>query len=111
MWTRSGASTSGRKSFDTCGPVTSSCIGGLVGLRICGDWAGSRCLTDNVWVWPEGLSHYVEEHSVRLPREFIDSMLERRFEVPALEAVLHVQVDDRYDFSFWLAWSESIEKR
>lgn len=32
---------------------------------------GSRELTDGEWVWPEGLSHYVREHGVVLPEEFI----------------------------------------
>ena len=32
---------------------------------------GDRDLTDGVWVWPEGLAHYVEVHAVRLPDEFI----------------------------------------
>jgi len=29
---------------------------------------------DGVWVWPEGLAHYVECHSVLLPDEFIQTM-------------------------------------
>lgn len=34
---------------------------------------GSRCLTfDGSWVYPEGLAHYVEEHGVRVPQEFVD---------------------------------------
>ena len=28
-------------------------------------------MTDGVWLWPEGLYHYVEDHNVRLPKEFI----------------------------------------
>lgn len=33
---------------------------------------GSRDLTDGTWVWPEGLAHYVESHSVNLPPRFVD---------------------------------------
>jgi hypothetical protein len=41
--------------------------------RICGKRGnGSSCLTDGTWVWPEGLSHYLEEHNVKPPREFIN---------------------------------------
>lgn len=32
---------------------------------------GHREYTDGVWVWPEGLPHYVEAHDVELPRSFI----------------------------------------
>jgi hypothetical protein len=39
--------------------------------RICGIMNGSRDLTDDIWLWPEGLSHYVRIHSVRPPAEFL----------------------------------------
>jgi hypothetical protein len=32
---------------------------------------GSAERTDGVWAWPEGLSHYVREHGVILPDDFI----------------------------------------
>lgn len=41
--------------------------------RICGKHNnGDSCLTDNTWVWPEGLAHYLEEHNVKPPQEFIE---------------------------------------
>lgn len=42
---------------------------------------GHRDLTDGVYVWPEGLPHYVQRHRVRLPDEFlahVRTQLERR---------------------------------
>ena len=33
---------------------------------------GSRELTDGTWVWPEGLAHYVREHGIVLPEEFME---------------------------------------
>lgn len=33
---------------------------------------GSSLLTDGEWVWPQGLSHYVGCHDVRLPEDFIN---------------------------------------
>jgi len=39
--------------------------------RICGKMNGTRELADGTFMWPEGLAHYVAEHSVRLPDEFI----------------------------------------
>src|SRR5262245_11011580 len=35
---------------------------------------GGRELTDGMWLWPEGLAHYVVRHSVRLPDEFVATM-------------------------------------
>ena len=40
--------------------------------RLCGRGVGNEEWSDGVFIWPEGLGHYVEEHSVRLPQEFID---------------------------------------
>lgn len=39
---------------------------------------GARELTDGTFFWPEGLSHYVELHSVKLPNQVIDHMLGRK---------------------------------
>lgn len=40
--------------------------------RLCGLASnGNLDLTDGTYIWPEGLAHYVLEHSVRLPDEFI----------------------------------------
>lgn len=38
--------------------------------RVCGQVVGNLELSDGVYVWPEGLAHYVLSHSVRLPAEF-----------------------------------------
>ena len=40
--------------------------------RFCGIRNGSLELTDGVFVWPEGLAHYVAEHHVRLPHRFVE---------------------------------------
>jgi hypothetical protein len=39
--------------------------------RFCGRQNGNLDLSDGVFVWPEGLSHYVSDHSVRLPERFV----------------------------------------
>jgi len=41
--------------------------------RMC-DKRDNGCLqvTDGVYTWPEGLAHYVVEHAVRLPQEFVE---------------------------------------
>jgi hypothetical protein len=43
--------------------------------RLCSDDNGTVCLTDGVYVWPEGFAHYVEEHDVKPPKEFIAHVL------------------------------------
>lgn len=45
----------------------------------CGkDVAGRGEYTDGTFVWPEGLTHYIEYHQVRLPQEVIDHILIRK---------------------------------
>lgn len=39
--------------------------------RICNAQNGNLELTDDVFIWPEGLAHYVRDHAVRLPVEFV----------------------------------------
>ena len=42
-------------------------MAGLSPCRICGDPNGSAEYADGAFTWPEGLAHYVRQHSVRLP--------------------------------------------
>ncbi len=58
--------------------------------RICGQDNGSTELTDGVYLWPEGLAHYVREHAVRLPVEFVSHAVAR------LEALEDAEVDDEW---------------
>jgi hypothetical protein len=44
---------------------------------ICGCINGTTELSDGAYVWPEGLSHYVREHKVRLPNEFIQHVIDK----------------------------------
>jgi hypothetical protein len=37
---------------------------------------GSTCRSDGTFVWPEGFAHYLEEHAVRPPQEFIQHALD-----------------------------------
>jgi hypothetical protein len=60
---------------------------------------GSRCLTDGVWVWPEGLAHYVEDHHVLLPDEFV----ERALRDAPIASAERARVDP--DDAFWIAWA------
>lgn len=44
--------------------------------RICGAPNGFLDLSDGTYVWPEGLAHYVAEHSVRLPADVVAELLD-----------------------------------
>lgn len=48
---------------------------GWSACRICGKQNGSTDLTDGVWVWPEGLVHYVKGHGIGLPQDFIEHVM------------------------------------
>jgi hypothetical protein len=65
------------------------------------DHIGSQDLTDGHWIWPEGLWHYVQDHAVRLPDEFVATAVAGNFAIPA-------DLSDRVvtmDPAFWLRWS------
>ncbi len=46
---------------------------------------GCLQLTDGVYTWPEGLVHYVVEHAVRLPSEFVEHSLDSEESLGAAE--------------------------
>src|SRR5262245_6467774 len=48
---------------------------GLSSCRFCGGPNGSKELTDGRYFWPEGLAHYLVEHDVRLPAEFVEHVM------------------------------------
>lgn len=38
---------------------------------------GSTDLSDGVYIFPSGLVHYIENHNIRLPNEFLNSILDK----------------------------------
>ena len=61
---------------------------------------GSREYFDGSWVWPEGLAHYVERHSVFLPDEFVERAISGIVPVPrALPSERDI------DFEYWIDWA------
>ena len=66
---------------------------------------GSRCLTDGIWVWPEGLSHYVEQHLVTLPSEFVRTMRRRDWGIPVNRRLPTRESHGDPDDSYWIQWS------
>src|SRR5581483_5909160 len=65
---------------------------------------GSRCLTDGLWVWPEGLPHYVERHHVRLPAEFVRTMRRRGWRLPERRRPPSRETQGEPDEAFWMTW-------
>jgi hypothetical protein len=61
---------------------------GLSPCRFCGEDNGALEYTDGVYQWPEGLAHYVREHSVRLPSEVVAHAVERLGSLEATSASL-----------------------
>ena len=58
---------------------------------------GSWDITDGVWVWPEGLAHYVQVHQVILPDEFMSRALS------GASATSSGPPRD-YDADYWTHW-------
>lgn len=54
--------------------------------------------TDGIFVWPEGLVHYVESHDVRLPEEFTQHVLAHESPKKA-----EVSFETPRDIDWWLA--------
>jgi len=69
---------------------------------------GVADLTDGVWVWPEGLHHYVCHHHVRLPGEFIQAMRESAWHVQdpgTLSRRSPFEDGSSVTYDFWIQWA------
>lgn len=70
---------------------------GLSPCRMCGNLNRAAEYADNLYQWPEGLAHYVYDHAVRLPQEFVDHAIGRLEEL----ATAHVSLDWWLDTTTW----------
>ncbi|MCH7869688.1 MAG: hypothetical protein IH881_18490 [Myxococcales bacterium] len=61
---------------------------------------GCAELSDGVWIWPEGLAHYVACRELVLPNEFVEHARAHGFQAP----VPVFEDDAEGDFNFWLQW-------
>jgi hypothetical protein len=67
----------------------------------CDHQMGNCELTDGEWVWPQDLSHYVRDHDVRLPDEFVECALGQSTPAGAPSEVwATITPDER----FWISW-------
>ena len=49
--------------------------------RFCRCNNGDSDLTDGVWVWPEGFAHYLEEHGVKPPEDFLEHVRTNEYKI------------------------------
>lgn len=71
-------------------------------------------VTDGIWVWPAGLTHYVVVHGLQLPGEFVAHVHANNGSIPALAADL-VDMLPRLraaamDYSFWNRWYSRLDR-
>lgn len=67
----------------------------------CDHQMGSREFSDGRWVWPEDLGHYVRDHGVVLPEEFVRDVLEGSPPVPKSRWECSPV---NLDHDFWRSW-------
>lgn len=72
--------------------------------RICGKMLSTFERTDGTWVWPDQMEHYIEEHDVVLPQEFMKSM---QVPIPEVGEGAHPIEKDE---DFWINWRPCKEK-
>lgn len=61
--------------------------------------------TDGVWVWPDGLIHYVMVHHVPLPDAFLDAIVGNTTPPLAYEDPPPAADPGIYDFTMWTQWA------
>lgn len=66
---------------------------------------GSAEFTDGVWAWPEGLVHYVRDHPVALPPDFIRDATSVKSAASAFR--WPPALVQRADDSYWIGWARS----
>jgi hypothetical protein len=65
---------------------------------------GVHDLSDGEWVWPEGLVHYIRNHDVCLPDDFIETMRQNDWTVPAV-TTMEFQYARGINRSYWINWA------
>lgn len=74
---------------------------GFSSCRICNKLLGTSERTDFVWCWPDKLEHYIEEHDVRLPEEFLEHAISGHT-FPQINQEPCIRPDEK----FWIAWGK-----
>jgi hypothetical protein len=61
--------------------------------------------SDGLWIWPDGLAHYVEHHDIRLPDEFLNHVRNQGYR-PEPPEEMPIQGLCRSE-NFWRSWCAS----
>lgn len=65
--------------------------------KLCGEVAGSRnYFTDGKWIWPIWIKHYLVQHKLKLPEQFILYIRENNFkimEVNLMRKIVNQEID------------------
>ena len=66
---------------------------------------GSAEFTDGVWLWPQGLAHYVRHHPIALPADFVRRATSAKSPQSAIRwpPALVQRADDTY----WIGWARA----
>lgn len=90
----------------TAGACVQRCRGFSACRYGCGS-NGSTEMSDGRWVWPEGLAHYVCEHRVGLPPEFVAHACrpDANVELPR-PRLSHFKADD----AAWIEWAKDFRR-
>jgi hypothetical protein len=73
---------------------------GFSQCRICEKILGTFERTDGCYIWPDQLEHYVAEHKVMLPKQFIYHIMNEN-PWPTFEK----------EDSFWIKWSKEYQNK
>jgi hypothetical protein len=65
---------------------------------------GFREYADGIWVWPEGLVHYIGKHQLPLPPEFLETVSGDSGQPPRAP----MSPDTPIDREFWETWFVSV---
>ena len=77
---------------------------GISICRICGEpTPGSADLTDGFFVFPSGLVHYVEKHSLQLPSRFIDRIKSGNVNNWEEKKVMEKISNESFSFDWWMS--------
>ena len=83
------------------GAATDRAYMGYSMCTVCQSLNGTSERTNGVYVWPEGLSHYVRDHHVRLPAD-VEATLLPDHEVPRELVQWATSADDAArDYEWW----------
>ena len=91
---------------------------GFSGCRLCNQILGTCERTDGFWAWPDKFEHYIDNHDIRIPEEFLTHIAGRDYEIMSVEDLSQIikpyAVQDGKSFfqfepdeSFWVKWGRN----